>query len=184
MGGRGNDATCVSTGSTCRCQGGSPVPSVKPSHQLSCGVGRISTAYRGRTRGSEAGRRGRLQQNPRAASRVPHPAATRRRDPHAPPAQPPPGLTSVGRAGDFHSAASRESGIKGNCSGGPGGRPGGNPKPPQLFPVCRPAGPRGARGDEGGVPPSALLALSAAASCDPALGLSVPHPSRTAASSH
>lgn len=46
------------------------------------------------------------------------------------------------RAEDFHSAASRESGIKGNCSGGPEpgarGRPGGNPKPPQLFPVCRP----------------------------------------------
>lgn len=52
-----------------------------------------------------------------------------------------PGLTSLGWAEDFHSAASRERGIKGNCSGGPEpgarGRPGGNPKPSQLFPVCR-----------------------------------------------
>lgn len=43
----------------------------------------------------------------------------------------------------------RESGIKRNCSGGPapgaGGRPGGNPKPPQLFPVCRAAERRGAQ---------------------------------------
>lgn len=52
-----------------------------------------------------------------------------------------PGLTSLGWAEDFHSAASRERGIKGNFSGGPEpgarGRPGGNPKPSQLFPVCR-----------------------------------------------
>lgn len=72
-----------------------------------------------------------------AGSAAPGPA------PPAPrPAAASPGLTSQSRAEDFHSTASRESGIKGNCSGGPEpgarGRPGGNPKPLQLFPVCRP----------------------------------------------
>ena len=87
-----------------------------------------------------------------------HPASSRRQRPPAPRAAASPALTCPGRAEDFHSAVSRdrerestrERGIKRNSSGGPEpgarGRPGGNPKPPQLFPVCRAAGRRGAQG--------------------------------------
>lgn len=163
-------------GAPARCQGGLREPSLHPSHRPSREGGSISTAYGTRKRGSEEAEAPRRAATPAAEPR-PSLSGSKGR---VPPAPPPPGADLRGRGGNFHSAASRESGIKGNCSGGPVGRPGGNPKPPQLFPVCRPAGPRGARGEAGGAPRSTLLALAAPASRVLSLRLSVLHPLRSA----
>ena len=126
-----------------------------------------------RPRGQERGGAGRSRKGRAAGEQQPpapsHPACRR---------QPTADLPGQGR-GFSQRSFPRESGIKRNCSGGPEpgarGRPGGNPKPPQLFPVCRAAERRGAQCGRR-VPPSLSrpsLRAPRLSSVSVALGLSL-----------
>ena len=136
-----------------RCQARPGSLSIKPPPRPSDpGVGRHDQPQaEGRGSGDTAGR---SAEEPASHRTTRRPPSSRLQSPPAPRAAARPALSCPGRAEDFHSAVSRERerarGIKRNSSGGPEpgarGRPGGNPKPPQLFPVCRAAGRSGAQG--------------------------------------